>query len=573
MRSVVVYEEILLLSERDGKARKITFSPGKNIVYGVNETGKSRVIKNLLWCLGGDASLRDAGGFDPNIVCALSLSINEKKYIIVRQNKKMGFFQQDNHDLVFWCSTGKEWAELFSSYFNFPIKLQRNDDGEFDFAGPEYALLPFYIDQDNSWGNRWSTFMHLGQFQNWQSTVFNYFTGIKSAQFLSLKLLFDEQKLQANEFRRQIKSNKNFHEKVLSLLPVKNLTLSTDAFKTEITTLAATTEKLIIDQEKLRDSIIDIASQRQRLNTELRLAKRAEVETYGDIEYLSKFVDNQELECPTCGTIHMVTFHARLDLSEEADQLHHFIVQTKNEIDALTIKEKVLKEKYSVISEEIISVRNSIQVEHNGVSLDSIINARSGDVLHEAMALTTKVIEDEIDIANIKATKYQSQMDSISDLNLEKEIRRYCREQYRAYSLNLLIDRSELGDITAIGSRPSTTGSSGPRGILALHCSLLATSFKYTQSTFFPFVVDTPQQSGQDESNLKRMLDTSLGMSKYTGQVIVATETIPNEWNPESVKVIHLTEKRSLLSSEEYNPIIKFIRPLLQDINSRLENS
>jgi RNA polymerase-binding transcription factor DksA len=570
MRSVVKYEEILLLSEKDSKAKKIIFSENKNILFGVNGMGKSRVIKHLLWCLGADAPLRDAGGFDTNIVCALTFSINKTKYIIVRQNKKMGFFKHEKQERIFSCATGKEWSEFFANYFNFQLKLQRNDDGEFDFAGPEYALLPFYIDQDSSWSNRWSTFSHLGQFQNWQSTVFSHFTGIKSPLYLSLKLRYDEQKMQANEFKRQIKSNKHFHDKVLSLLPEKKLTLNSMVFKKEISELAKSTENLTIEQANLSSDIIDVASQRQKLNTELRLAIRAEKETFGDIEYLSKYDDNEELECPTCGTIHMITFHSRLSLSDEAEQLHQFIVKTKEDIEALVSKEKKLKEKYNAISGEINSIRRSSKIEHNGISLENVIDSRSGDILQEAMALTTKVIEEEIKTANTAALEYQFQMDLLLDTRLEKEIRGYCRGKYKDFSSKLLIDRSESSEVGAIGSRPTTTGSSGPRGILALHCSLIATSSKYTENTVFPFVVDTPQQSGQDESNLIRMLDTSLGMSRYTGQVIVATETIPKDWQHEGVNIIHLKVKRGLLSNDQYESSIKFIAPLLQSINDYL---
>lgn len=48
----VIFQALWLVSERDTSARRITFSPTKNLLAGENETGKSRVLKHLVWALG-----------------------------------------------------------------------------------------------------------------------------------------------------------------------------------------------------------------------------------------------------------------------------------------------------------------------------------------------------------------------------------------------------------------------------------------------------------------------------------------------------------------------------------------
>ena len=68
----------------------------------------------------------------------------------------------------------------------------------------------------------------------------------------------------------------------------------------------------------------------------------------------------------------------------------------------------------------------------------------------------------------------------------------------------------------------------------------------------FPFIVDTPQQSGQDPVSLGRMLDTIL-KRVHLGQTMVATESIPDNWvPPDDCSVLEFGSKRHLLQEEAF---------------------
>lgn len=74
MSPIVVFNELWLLSERDASARQLKFHPRRNLLAGSNGTGKSRVLKHLVWALGCDPARRAAGEFDSNVVAALELA-------------------------------------------------------------------------------------------------------------------------------------------------------------------------------------------------------------------------------------------------------------------------------------------------------------------------------------------------------------------------------------------------------------------------------------------------------------------------------------------------------------------
>lgn len=109
-----------------------------------------------------------------------------------------------------------------------------------------------------------------------------------------------------------------------------------------------------------------------------------------------------------------------------------------------------------------------------------------------------------------------------------------------------------------------------PRAVLATHLALLATHSEFGVGCKFPFVVDTPQQSGQDPASLGRMLDAILA-SSGSGQRLVATESIPEGWQPpKNCKVMRFTEKRNLLREAEFKECADAVGALVKAMRDAL---
>lgn len=87
MRQTVTYHELWLVSERDESARFLKFNPRKNLLVGTNETGKSRILKHLVWALGGEPSTRIAGNWDVNIAASVILSIGQRRFTFMRMGR------------------------------------------------------------------------------------------------------------------------------------------------------------------------------------------------------------------------------------------------------------------------------------------------------------------------------------------------------------------------------------------------------------------------------------------------------------------------------------------------------
>jgi hypothetical protein len=75
------------------------------------------------------------------------------------------------------------------------------------------------------------------------------------------------------------------------------------------------------------------------------------------------------------------------------------------------------------------------------------------------------------------------------------------------------------------------------------------------------FVVDTPNQQGQDELNLRKIYDSLKLFQSYEGQVIIGTER-ETGYEDTASSFFKLTEKRRCLIQQHYQEHVDFLEDL-----------
>lgn len=552
MNRPVVFNALWILSEKDARARHLTFHPGKNLLAGGNDTGKSRILKHLVWALGCEPPRRAAGDFDSNVVAAVNVTVGNKALTFLRQNRRQAVFD-DRGLLMFATESASAWNKFFAETFDFPLKLQRHEEGKFDFAGPGYALLPSYIDQDSGWGTKWISFTNLTQFANWQPAVFNSFTGLKPAAYIRSQLLRDEAAFRLKMIKVESKLQGLSYKRVLAMLPTETTAIDEKQFAYELRALSDQAQGLRAEQDQVRANLLNLAQQRQQKTTELHMAIASERELVADQAFLAGYKDDDSLVCPTCSHVHTATFYARQVLAEDAHDIHEVVIRLQSQLEKLNSNEVALQASLNAVAARLRTLNGSLNVKQEGRPLADIVVAKSLSILKQAYDLTRRDLAAEIDVLAEEKKGLEDELAALTDKGREKRVKEHFSEELISFADQLDINKAEIASKVKIGSRsPSASGSNAPRAVLAMHLALLSTHKQFGDGPTFPLIVDTPQQSGQDPASLGRMLNAILGDST-SGQTMVATESIPDGWQaPSDCKVLKFEDKRHLLREQEF---------------------
>jgi hypothetical protein len=563
MRQTVTYHELWLVSERDESARFLKFNPRKNLLVGTNETGKSRILKHLVWALGGEPSTRIAGNWDVNIAASVILSIGQRRFTFMRMGRdKRAAFDAEGK-LLLATESAQTWARFFADKFEFPLKLQRHQEGAFALAGPEYALLPFYIDQEGGWGRKWGNFLRLSQFARWEPVVFESFLGLRPQRYFDAQLTRDELVFKLRELRLQAKVQATAYQHVKAMLPKSDATLDESVFAKELQQVASQVEALVDDENQVRNELFEIAQGRQELKGQLQLAARAEQDLVEDLAYLSKYPDDEQLNCPTCGQAHGLSFRAKVELASDANDAHQLFLSVRTQLEKLSKREEGLRSKLVSVTKQMESLRLSTERQPGREGIAEIIAAKSLATIEEAYGQTRQQLAELIEDLDENRGELQAELDALTDAERVKEVRAFYKAAVKSCADRLGIARDEVASVK-IGARPAMgAGSSGPRVYLAMHMAMLETNAKYGSGLRFPFIVDTPRQQGLDDPNTGRLLSAVYNHAEVE-QIFIANESVPVDWTPtQDCTVQTFTEKRHFLREEEYRKGVERLAPMV----------
>lgn len=564
MRQTVTYHELWLVSERDESARFLKFNPRKNLLAGTNETGKSRILKHLVWALGGEPSTRIAGNWDVNVAASVVLSIGQKRFTFLRMGRDQRAAFNAEGKLLLATENAQTWARFFADTFEFPLKLQRHQEGAFALAGPEYALLPFYIDQEGGWARKWGNFLRLSQFARWEPVVFESFLGLRPQRYFDAQLTRDELVFKLRELRLQAKVQATAYQHVKAMLPASDAMLDESVFAEELHQVASQVEALVDDENQVRNDLFAIAQERQELTGQLQLAARAEQDLVEDLAYLSKYPDDEQLSCPTCGQAHGLSFRAKVELASDANDAHQLFLTIRGQLDKLSKREEGLRNKLASVTKQMESLRVSTERQPGQGGIAEIVAAKSLATIEEAYGQTRRQLADSIDELDESRTELQAELDALTDAERVKEVRAFYKAAVKSCADRLGIDKAEIASVK-IGARPAMgAGSSGPRVYLAMHMAMLETNAKYGSGPRFPFIVDTPRQQGLDDPNTGRLLSAVYNHAEAE-QIFIANESVPADWMPpQDCTVQTFTEKRHFLREDEYRAGVEQLAPLVE---------
>ncbi|EUJ11164.1 hypothetical protein Meth11DRAFT_2004 [Methylophilaceae bacterium 11] len=621
MNRRVTFKTLWLISEKQKKARKQPFSPTKTLLLGKNGTGKSRVTKNLYYALGATPQKLNVGLWDPETVSALEFSYNFNDYLVIHSGKLQGIFSREG--LLFSSSNASAWTKFISNFFGYKLQMQRPNQSRFSQAGMDYLTLPFYLDQDGSWGTYWNTYTSLTQFKDWKKPVFESFIGLRPNAYFGQKQLRDEVANQIQEKQKEFEAQRSAFKKVEDYLPKNLPSLHMPQFRVELAAVGREALKTQQKQLSLRSKLIAAMSLKQKIRTELEIVENANKELIADLVYISDhsnfpdkapklssttsqrirstdlavtsdFIiykampefnvltenDNSILnssvnavdivECPTCGTVHENSFHAKVQLSEDIESLDALKDELENRLVGVCREEATIRIDIKSVEKSLSKLDEMMQEKKSNLRLGEVIAAHSKKTLNTAFHKITSELSEILFILNQEENILNEKLKKYTDAKRVKEVNSYFASQVKSISQSLNIPPDEQIQKPKPQSRAHTGGSSAPRSMLAVHLAMMKTNVEFGDSPCFPFVVDTPQQSGQDDINLRSMIDELGRQAGDNHQVILAVEKLPDNIDTNSFQIIHFDEVKSVLKSETYIEALEKLEQPLRILRAKI---
>lgn len=444
MNRRVTYKTLWLVSARDESARKQLFSQ-KTLLLGPNGTGKSRIIKNLYWVFGCKTRKRDAGTWDPDTVAALEFSYRDNDYMVVREGKRLGMFGA-NGQLLFSAENMSAWSKALGEFFGFELRLKRPQTAVFSQAGPEYMFMPFYMDQDGSWGAGWDTFEQLTQFSDWKGATFESFIGMRPNAYFHARHLSTEIGERVNDRRKELEAQRAAFKRVQDVLPKNLPSLNFAAFRSELAGLGRKATKLQQDQVRIRGQLLGLVNTREKVQSELKVARAAYNELKGDFAYLTDRA-GEAIECPTCGTVHENSFHARILLSSDAESLGGLIMELRTQADEIGSKEVNIRASLRMVERNIAELDKLQQERRAKLKLEEVLASQSKRTLDTAFQRVSGDLSTALKKLEAEKSKADEDVKKFEDPDRLAQVRRYFSSQVS--SLSNLVDvpvDEQIGD-------------------------------------------------------------------------------------------------------------------------------
>jgi len=369
------------------------------------------------------------------------------------------------------------------------------------------------------------------------------------------------------------KLQESSYERVVAMLPPESTSIDEKQFAQELRALSEQAQSLRSEQDTVRAKLLTLAISRQKITAEFNVALASERELVEDQAFLAGYKDDEQLVCPTCSHVHTTSFLARQALAEDSHDIHEVVIGLQAKLQKLDAEEAALQTNLHTVVSQLRNLSDTLNVKREGQPLADVVAAKSLLTLQQAYDLTRRDLAAEIDTLTTEKKAVDEELAALTDKGREKRIREHFSEELESFADKLGINKIEMAAKVKIGARsPSASGSNAPRAVLAMHLALLSTHEHYGEGPSFPFIVDTPQQSGQDPRSLARMLTTILTDSAV--QTIVATESIPPDWTPpDGCHVLQFEESRKILRKEEFKDGVQTLAPLVASMMETIKTT
>lgn len=553
-------KKLIVISQSESRSLEVPFENGLNIILGGNKTGKSSIIKSIFTTLGCECKRVESDW--KNLISAylLFFEYGEKSYCIVRQGKKFQFFEsnRDDYSCIIETDAFHGFANCLMDILDIKMPCISKKDGKQFNVTPPLLFRFQYIDQDEGWGKIADSFSNVAYIKDWKAHTNKYVCGYLDDTYYELQAQKAEYIIERDDKKKEFNYNQNFVSRITSSLnQIENIE-SVDDVTTDI-------EFLLSKAEEMRKLQFSYSAEMTVLENEiyvnqhkLHMVEHNLAEAKKDIEFA--MTQEDKLVCPICGAVYSNGLAEQLNITSDYAHSENLMDELRNRISITTEKLADLKKRYNEVSLGIQSVEQKVRNSQEFLSYSSFYKNKGQYEIYESCKAQLEVLQRDIDsyVAKIAIIdgKINEKKSKERSKYIREDIERYCRTF--ADAINLPKTFIKLKDFVQIIDR---TGSETPRLVYMYQSALYLYNLSRAKSPFNFYVVDTPNQQGQDAENLGSIFKSLELFLSDEGQVIVGTER-ETGMEQKANNVIRLTDKRRCLNDANYVKHLELLEKL-----------
>ncbi|MBL8597789.1 MAG: hypothetical protein JNL14_08625 [Devosia sp.] len=556
------FESLELLSRRERKGRRIKFHPRLTVIQGENDVGKSSVIKSLYWAFSASSPRIHPTWAQANIKALVTFTVDDERYRIFRDQDFYGVFN-GNGELMLSTNLVRDLAPFLANLFDFKLVLP-NRKGEPEIPPPAYAFLPFYIDQDAGWVRPLDSFDYLTQFPNFRKDLLEFHTGILPNEYYELGAT--KRSLQVSQKERE--ADRRVVRKAIERF---ELEASFDGLELSIEEHEGAIEQLLVRLKSVKAArnerackLADILDQRMIIDQQMAVVRASISELEKDARFASD-IQEQEVFCPTCGTVHRNDFANRFSIVEDREACFDFLTEARQKIVGLTNQAEKFETEIRRTDGTLAEIQSSLDQKQGAVSLLEVIESRGRTIA--ANMFQKQLVELDEEIAGLlgEIRKIEERLEELRDKKRREQIVNFYATLVVGYLRRLDVTNYSRDEFTRIPAKISETGSDLPRSLLAYSLAILGTIHKYSTSLFAPIVIDSPNQQDQDATNVAAMIDLIIATRPENAQTILGTVSMHGLEIEDGV-VIEFKEKLSVLQADQYDDVLASMTPYMNQL-------
>ena len=488
-------------------------------------------------------------------------SLDESEYLLLRRKRRFGLFNSENR-LIKSASSSVELSDILSNLFDYGLHLS-NQKGKLEQAPPAFLYLPFFFNQDSSWSDTWAGFEKLGQFSSWQKDTADFHVGLRSSEYFRLKARLSDAKRTCIMLEDKLQALTAMMKRMQRKIQRREISFDLDAYKEDIEELITESNKLQDQQNALKSKMISIQNEHAHLNRQLIIARTAREELTQDFDYAGS-VNEQEVECPTCGAEYDNDVLVRFEIASDADRCTELIVEIEDDLEANESKLQRLHGNQAEIESQIARVEHLLESRRGAIRLKEIISSMGHSEVRGVLAKDLRICRRAIRREHTLIDQFNRQLRKINDRKRRKIILNYLSNKYETFCEYLDVDCELPSKLSSAYFRVKDSGSDLPRAVLAYSYAVLHTMSIYGSGTFCPIVIDSPNQQDQDLLNWPRIVKFIDTQTADSWQLVLGSVDLPD--GSIGGKTVRLTNKRALMQQVRFDVAKEETNNLLEQI-------